>query len=55
LRRKWAQAGSGGAGKGPNTPPTDKKRGKNEKSLVFQMLPVDGQELPMTFYSQPWG
>ena len=30
-------------------------RGKNEKSLVFQMLPVDGREHPMTFYSQPRG
>ena len=29
--------------------------GRIEKSLVFQMLPVDGREPPMTFYSQPWG
>jgi integration host factor subunit beta len=26
-----------------------------EKSLVFQMLPVDGRELPVTVYCQPWG
>ena len=36
-------------------PLTDKNMGRIEKSLVFQMLPVDGREHPMTFYSQPWG
>ena len=30
-------------------------RGKNEKSLVFQMLPVDGWEGPMTFYALALG
>ena len=35
--------------------PRTKNGLQSEKSLVFQMLPVDGQELPMTGYPQSWG
>src|SRR5665213_543147 len=44
---------------GPETAKIHRPRTKTglegEKGLVFQMLPVDGRELPVTVYSQSWG
>src|SRR5437899_8082956 len=48
---KGRASASNRAGMRQIRPLTDKNAGRIEKSLVFQMLPVDGREPPMTFYS----